>query len=264
MTTEIVLKDESHGIHTTSLIIAEVFEKRHDNVLRDIENLEIDDDFRLLNFEEMFITKQLPNDGLRKDPYYNITRDGFTFLVMGYTGKKAAEFKVKFIRAFNYMYDLLNDRQSVMLRGYTYAMEELKLLQTNYEHQKVQLEEQAPIVEYAGKVLKSASHFSVQEIAKELGISAIKLNLFLAFHGIQFKQKRGGIWLLYEKYSKLGWTFQKTIPREQEDGTVRTFHHTYWTERGRLAIHTLWKNNPIPKINQKALTDDVSQLKLEV
>lgn len=260
MTTEIVLKDESYGIHTTSLIVAEVFEKRHDNVLQDIKNLEVDEDFRLLNFQE----SSYLNSQKKQQPMYIITKDGFSFLVMGYTGKKAAEFKVKFIKAFNYMHDLLNDRQAIMLRGYKYAMEELTALQTKYEHQKVQLELQAPIVEYADKVLKSVSYFTVQQIAKELGTTAIRLNHFLAVHKIQFKQEKGGIWLLYQKYANLGWTFQKTTAREREDGTVITFHHTYWTEKGRLVIHSLWKNNAIPKINQLQLTKDVSQLTLEI
>ena len=55
------------------------------------------------NFVQMFKIRELPNGGQAQDRYYNITRDGFTFLAMGYTGKKAAEFKEKYIAAFNAM-----------------------------------------------------------------------------------------------------------------------------------------------------------------
>jgi Rha family phage regulatory protein len=88
---------------TTSLRVAEVFGKQHKNVLRDIQNLECSDDFRKLNFEPSHIIKQLPNNGSKKLPMYYITRDGFMFLVMGFTGKTAAKWKEAYIKAFNEM-----------------------------------------------------------------------------------------------------------------------------------------------------------------
>jgi Rha family phage regulatory protein len=92
----------SHGAPmTTSLMVAEIFEKRHDNVLRDIEAVKADcpDDFSLLNFEER---NHLDSRG-KTQPMVEMTKDGFTFLVMGYTGKKAAAFKVAYIQRFNEM-----------------------------------------------------------------------------------------------------------------------------------------------------------------
>lgn len=75
--------------------IARVFEKRHDNVIRDIENLECSKSFSLLNFEE----STYETEWGKEYPEYLITRDGFTFLAMGFTGAKAAEFKEKYIAA---------------------------------------------------------------------------------------------------------------------------------------------------------------------
>lgn len=67
---------------TTSLKAAEVFEKRHDNVLRDIENLECSQELRLLNFgESNYLNKQN-----KTMPMYDMARDGFMFLAMGFTG----------------------------------------------------------------------------------------------------------------------------------------------------------------------------------
>lgn len=66
--------------------VAEEFDKQHDNVLRDIRNLDCSEQFRLLNFEE----SSYRNEQNKKQPEYLMTKDGFVFLVMGYRGKKAA------------------------------------------------------------------------------------------------------------------------------------------------------------------------------
>ena len=84
---------------TTSLIIAEAFEKQHKDVLRSISNVECSDEFRRRNFAP----SSYMNSQNKMMPLFNITRDGFTFLAMGFTGKAAAEFKEKFIAAFNVM-----------------------------------------------------------------------------------------------------------------------------------------------------------------
>jgi len=82
-----------------SLQIAETFEKRHDNVLADVRNLDCSRKFNLLNFQEI---KHKDERG-RQQPKYLMTKDGFTFLVMGYRGKKAAAFKESYIHRFNQM-----------------------------------------------------------------------------------------------------------------------------------------------------------------
>ena len=92
-------------IITTSLKIAEKFGKEHKNVLKDIRELDCSKNFAKLNFEltERDVKNIMPNGTIttRKEPYYNITRDGFMFLAMGYRGKTAAKFKEDFIREFN-------------------------------------------------------------------------------------------------------------------------------------------------------------------
>lgn len=92
---------------TTSLLISESFEKQHKNILRDIANLECSQAFTELNFEP----SAYKDASGRMLPMFNITRDGFSFLAMGFTGKKAAEFKERFIAAFNAMEKTLIDNQ---------------------------------------------------------------------------------------------------------------------------------------------------------
>ncbi|EKG4104697.1 Rha family transcriptional regulator [Campylobacter jejuni] len=92
------LKIVDNKIFTDSLFIAGVFEKNHRDVLKNIKNL-CDDEFKTLNFKESFYL----NSQNKKQPCYNLTRDGFSLLVMGFTGEKAYKWKIEFIKAFNEM-----------------------------------------------------------------------------------------------------------------------------------------------------------------
>ncbi|OKB01042.1 hypothetical protein BHR47_05920 [Aeromonas salmonicida subsp. salmonicida] len=88
---------------TTSLKVAEVFGKQHKNVLRKLETLECSPEFHELNFELMSQEIEIGNGAKRETKVWNMTKDGFIFLVMGFTGKLAAQFKELYIHAFNLM-----------------------------------------------------------------------------------------------------------------------------------------------------------------
>ncbi|OSM72465.1 antirepressor (plasmid) [Campylobacter jejuni subsp. jejuni] len=105
-----------------------VFGKRHDNVLADIKLIlndlrEIGTSNDLLNFQEVVrISKTTnPKNGKlvsRKMPIYNLTRDGFSLLAMGFTGKKALRFKIAFINAFNEMERIIKNQYTPKLENY--------------------------------------------------------------------------------------------------------------------------------------------------
>jgi Rha family phage regulatory protein len=96
---------------TTSLMVAYTFGKRHDNVLGAIRSLDCPNDFQLLNFKELeFITKNALGMEQRR-PYYELTRDAFTILVMGFNGKKALKFKLAYIQEFNRMEAFIKEQQ---------------------------------------------------------------------------------------------------------------------------------------------------------
>ena len=86
MTDLVIMKDRQAV--TSSLNVAENFEKRHDNTLRDIDQLKKD----VLNFEEMFFEANEPDSYGRDRRVVYMNRDGFTILAMGFTGKKALQF----------------------------------------------------------------------------------------------------------------------------------------------------------------------------
>jgi Rha family phage regulatory protein len=104
-----VVQITNDQITTTSTDIAKCFGKRHDNILRKIENLDCSTEFNALNFE---VVEYEDGKGEFR-PMYRITRDGFVFLAMGFTGTKAAQFKEAYINAFNQMEKQLNEQKQL-------------------------------------------------------------------------------------------------------------------------------------------------------
>lgn len=94
------LFEKDGQILVSSVDIAENFEKRHKVVTRTIENIiKSNKDFT----EHNFVPSEYEDSSGRVLPSYLMTRDGFTLLVMGFTGYRAMEWKVKYIKAFNAM-----------------------------------------------------------------------------------------------------------------------------------------------------------------
>ena len=94
---ELVIMYDQQAV-TTSLVLAEAFEKKHQHVLRDIDALK-----DVSNFGQMFFESNEPDSYGRNRRMYFMNRDGFTLIAMGYTGSRAMEFKLKYIEAFNKM-----------------------------------------------------------------------------------------------------------------------------------------------------------------
>lgn len=91
--------------------IAEYFGKRHDDVLKAIRNLTCSPEFNVRNFAEV----NYKDKKGESRPEFLMTRDGFVFLVMGFTGEKASEIKEQYIEAFNHMEQWIKDRKDLRL-----------------------------------------------------------------------------------------------------------------------------------------------------
>jgi len=240
MITDLVLTNPQGRDVTTSLIVAEIFGKRHDHVLRDIETLSCSRDFNLLNFGEI---EYVDSRG-RKQKAYEMTKDGFSFLVMGYTGEKAAEFKERFISEFNKREAMLKSDDYILDRAMSIMSTRMKLLESSLmqKDQQLQLQqsvikESAPKVEYHDKVLTSQSTYTTTQVAKELGMSAVELNKILFAKKVQFNQS--GTWVLYAPHQNKGYTKTHTTTYTDHEGKTRTSMLTVWTELGRKFIHSV-------------------------
>ena len=123
--------DNKDTARVNSLFVAKSFEKQHFHVLRDIEKLTESKSGLSENFIKTNFTSDTYKDKTgRKLPCYEMTRDGFTMLVMGYTGAKAMRFKELYIKRFNEMERFI--KTLVMARkDYPLLTENVKLLHEN-------------------------------------------------------------------------------------------------------------------------------------
>lgn len=113
----------------TSLDVAETFGKEHNHVLRDIRELGCSDEFRLSNFgQSSYINAQG-----KTQPMIYMTRDGFTLLVMGYTGELAMKFKEGYIKQFNAMEAALRGKLIEREKGIAVRQALTKALQQSNE-----------------------------------------------------------------------------------------------------------------------------------
>ncbi|MSN96442.1 helix-turn-helix domain-containing protein [Campylobacter sp. FMV-PI01] len=103
---EVEFKVVDNKVFANSLQVAEVFEKRHTHILDTIKALP-QDDFTKPNFR---LSEYKDATG-RTLPMYNLTRDGFFLLVMGFTGEKAYKWKVEFLKAFNKIDTMLKSKE---------------------------------------------------------------------------------------------------------------------------------------------------------
>lgn len=232
--------------------VANNFDKRHDNVLRDIENIKKD----VLNFEEMFLETKLPDSYGRSQRAYYMNRDGFSLLAMGFTGKAALEWKVKYINAFNAMEQAWNSPEQIMARALKFAQQSMDSLKDRckflggqvVEQQKV-ITELQPKANYVDTILASKSLVVTTQIAKDYGMSAKAFNKLLYDFGIQYKIN--GQWVLYSKYQSQGYVHSRTIDIVRTSGLPDVVMQTEWTQKGRLFLYEQLKSHDIvPLIEQ--------------
>ena len=142
--TDLVFRGQNDQVKTNSVLVAKVFNKEHGKVMRDIANLKCSNDFRAANFG----LSSYVNEQNKEFPMYEMTKDGFTFLVMGYTGQKAAEFKEAYINAFNKMEAELKSQQTKQLSAAESLLQSVQLL--------VAHERQLAILEHNQKNMQGA------------------------------------------------------------------------------------------------------------
>lgn len=121
MTEELVIMRDRQAV-TTSLQVAQNFEKEHKHVLESIKNLAAENSAT----KNMFVAGTYVNRG-KEYPMFYMNRDGFSLLAMGFTGKKALQFKLKYIDAFNQMEKQLQQQKPLSLR------EQISLIAKGYE-----------------------------------------------------------------------------------------------------------------------------------
>jgi Rha family phage regulatory protein len=197
--TELVTLENGKAM-TTSLKVAEVFGKEHKHVMRDIEALECSADFRKSNFG--LSSYSVPNNR-RPYPMYLMTRDGFTFLAMGFNGKRAAQFKEKYIEAFNRMEAELMKRQANVLPDFTNPVEAARAWADQVE-QKMALEAQAKALAPKAAVYEKAFAdrcITIARFARTLrGVNSMKVKEDLMNAGYLYRRHSGAPYKVRSQY----------------------------------------------------------------
>ena len=125
-------------------------------------------------------------------------------------------------------------------------LEAMKALVKELEEKEIN----KPKITYYDTVLQSSSLTTITEIAKDYGLSAIKLNSILKEEKVQYKNQ-SGVWMLYTKYVPLEYAQTVTVPYELSDGAVKNNLYLKWTQKGRVFIHNLLKEKGILPICER-------------
>ena len=226
-----LVKIENDRMLTDSRIVAETFGKDHRHVLRDIDNIKKD----VLNFELMFFETEEPDSYGRQQRIYEMTRDGFSLLAMGFTGSESMQWKLKYIEAFNKMEAFWNSPEQIMARAHRIAEQTIASLEQKLQQKDFQIEAQKPKVLFADAVETSKTSILIGELAK-----------IICQNGVNIGQKRLFQWLREngylmkatnlptQRYIEQGLFEIKESTIQTPDGAVRITKTTKVTGKGQI------------------------------
>lgn len=190
---------EDDRMITDSRNVADVFGLLHKNVLQAIDNIKKDwlkiqpmsapED--VPNFRQMFFESTMPDSYGREQRVYYMTRDGFTLLAMGFTGKEAMQWKLKYIEAFNNLEKLWNSPEMIMKRALDIANSRVKALQLSVSELTVANEIMRPKADYFDELVDRRLLTNIRDTAKELHIKQNAFVKFLLDKKYMYRDKKG-------------------------------------------------------------------------
>lgn len=227
---------------TDSLKVAQVFGKRHDNIIRAIRNMLLSSKLRSEENAtqcapaqtKWFAESTYIDTKGKTQPLFLMTRDGFSLLAMGLTGAKAMQFKVGFIEQFNAMEKVVKEvRASSPAVPQTFA-EALRLAANQAEQieaQQKQLEAQAPKVLFAQSVETSSSSILIGELAK-----------LMKQNGVDIGEKRLFNWLRENEYlCSFGSRYNQPSQKAMDMGLFEMKKTTITKPNGYVMVATTTK-----------------------
>lgn len=239
---EIILSEENGQVLVSSREVAEKFEKEHKSVLRDIDNLIYNFDGTKL-YREMFIETTYTNSRGKTYRCFNMNRDGFSLLCMGFTGKKALEWKLKFIEAFNQMENRLKNinqlTEEERLKLQLFSKDEREVA---YAHNRLIELATAPLIA-ENKEMKPKAVFADAVETSRTSILIGDLAKILKQNGIETGQKRLFEWLRNNGYLIKHKGTDRNMPtqRAMEMGLFEVKESTTYNPDGSIRINKTTK-----------------------
>ena len=236
---DIILSTQNGEPVVSSRQIAESFGKEHKHVLDAVKNLVAENSAA----KSMFHLSSFENRG-KKYPMYLMNRDGFSLLAMGFTGKEAVQWKLKYIAAFNAMEKQLAQRPP--LSRYELMAQALIAAHDELEHKNAQIAELTPKGIFADAVSASKSSILIGELAK-----------ILRQNGVEMGQNRLFEWLRRNGYliSRAGSDRNMPTQRAVEMGLLEIKETTICHSDGHTSI------SKTPKVTGKGQIYFVNKLK---
>lgn len=187
---EVLAKDwvfsDKGEVFTDTLTVALVFDKEHKSVLRDVRNLlKSADEFG----EHNFVPFTYFSEQNKELPKYLLTEDGFTLLVMGYTGASAMKYKIEYIKRFRQMKEELTAKLPKLAQQYLELSENeraIKFFQqrVSLDKHKKALKKAKPKIAFHDNFVKSNGLQTINEVSKVLGSGTIRFYGWLREEGI--------------------------------------------------------------------------------
>lgn len=157
-------------------------------------------------------------------------------------GKQARKYFIQVEKAWN-------SPEMIMKRALEIANKQVANLKLENNQQKQMIGELKPKADYTDSILKNKGLVTITQIAKDYGMSGEKMNGLLNSCKVQYKQS--GQWLLYSKHQSKGYTHSETIPITHKDGRADVKMNTKWTQKGRLFLYDLLKQQEVLPMIEK-------------
>lgn len=195
--------NKKETVIVTSRDVAETFEKEHYHVMEDIR--EIQSKISTPEFSGLFYESEYKASNGKKNPMYYMNRDGFTLLVMGYTGEKAMKFKLAYIKQFNAMEELLKGKLIEREKGIAVRQSLTKAIQQSGENERMHGNAYSNYTDHI--VYKQVFGMRACELRKKYGVGKSD-NLRDCFTEEELKQVQNAERLV-SSLMEYGWGFEE-------------------------------------------------------
>lgn len=231
-------------VFTNSRDVAAYFGKQHRHIIRDIEKLIAE---RVLNFEQTVVYRENPSGGASiKSKAYNMDRDGFTLLAMSFSGKKALQFKLRYIEQFNAMEAELRRQSNVMIDYSDPAIliGVMNHLQIENKKKDELIAEQEQHLKKLDRLEGAEGSMCISDAAKTLGVKRDDLFRFMDSRRWIFKRSGNKNWLAYDEKRRAGYMEHDDHLYIDAEGRERVATRALVTAKGLVKLAELL-NQPL-------------------
>lgn len=252
------------GDRMTSLQIAEITGKPHNDVMKAIRKMEPAwQKVQGGNFSLMQEEVETNNGGHKMRPYYSLNKEECLYIATKFNDEARAKLVRRwkeleeahrpavpqnYLEALKAMVKIEEQKQQLAIENHKQQEQIADISRENVELGN-KITEMLPKVSYYDRILESKSTMTVTQIAQDYGMSAVKMNRILS--QLKIQRKVQGQWILYNNYVPCGYVHSKAVDIVRADGRRDVKYNTEWTVKGRIFLYNKLKESGIiPLIEQ--------------